>query len=72
MLADAASFAICAVVLLTLPSTPPARPVPVSPVPAATGPAGSAPPPPRLQAPRLPSVLRDLRYLTFCVLNGLC
>ncbi|MCW2930624.1 MAG: major facilitator superfamily 1 [Actinomycetia bacterium] len=53
VLADAASFAICAVILLTLPGVG----------------ARSAPRQARAAGPR--SVLRDLRYLTFCVLNGL-
>ena len=44
VLADAASFAIAAVILLTLPAAPPARPLPVGP--AEDGPAGSATPVP--------------------------
>ena len=53
ILADAASFAICAVILATLP----------------TAGGRSGPRQARAAGPR--SVLRDLRYLTFCVLNGL-
>jgi Major Facilitator Superfamily len=54
ILADAASFAICAVILATLPTAPPATPA-----------SGQA------RAAGRRSVLRDLRYLSFCVLNGL-
>ncbi|MDT3399621.1 MFS transporter [Streptomyces sp. B1866] len=55
MLADAASFAIAAVILLTMPAASAARSAPS----------------PRSRAGRPRSVLRDLRYLTVCVLNGL-
>jgi MFS family permease len=64
VLADAASFAIAAVILLTLPAALPARPTPA-------GPAGSGPPSRQARAARPRPVLRDLRYLTVCVLNGL-
>ena len=61
VLADAASFAVAAVILLTLPAgTASGR----------TGAARSGSPG-RGRAARPRSVLRDLRYLTFCVLNGL-
>ena len=73
MLADAASFAIAAVILLTLPAAPPARPLTAEPAddePAGSATAGSGPPPRQARA-RPRSVLRDLRYLTVCVLNGL-
>jgi MFS family permease len=50
VLADAASFAVAAVILLTLPDAPPA---------------------PKGPSARPRSVLRDSRYLAFCVLNGL-
>jgi hypothetical protein len=56
VLADAASFAIAALILLTLPEAPPA--------PAAAPSAGVPPARPR-------PVLHDGRYLTVCVLNGL-
>jgi hypothetical protein len=79
MLADAASFSIAAVILLTLPTAPPARPLPAGP--AGDGPAGDGPAGTPAAGPGLPSrqaratrprpVLRDLRYLTVCVLNGL-
>jgi hypothetical protein len=74
VLADAASFAIAAVILLTLPAAPPARPLPAGP--AGDGPAGSATagswsPSRQARADRPRPVLRDLRYLTVCVLNGL-
>jgi MFS family permease len=55
VLVDAASFAVAAVILLTLPEAAPAS--------SPAGPAASGLPP--------RSVLRDSRYLTFCVLNGL-
>ncbi len=56
VLADAVSFAVAAAILLTLPSVPAPVPVPVpAPAPAA----------------RPCSVLRDRRYLSVCVLNGL-
>ena len=79
VLADAASFAIAAVILLTLPVAPPARPLPAQPAadgPAADGPAGTAaagsgPRSRQARAARPRPVLRDLRYLTVCVLNGL-
>jgi MFS family permease len=65
VLADAASFAIAAVILLTLPAGP-----------ADDGPAGTAAGDPgspsrQARAARPRPVLRDLRYLTVCVLNGL-
>jgi Major Facilitator Superfamily len=74
VLADAASFAVAAAILLTLPAAPPARPLPAGP--AGDGPAGSAtagpgPPSRRARAARPRPVLRDRRYLTVCVLNGL-
>jgi len=84
VLADAASFAIAAVILLTLPAAPPARPLPAGPAddgpaddgpaddgPARTAAAGSGSPSRPARAARPRSVLRDLRYLTVCVLNGL-
>jgi MFS family permease len=58
VLGDAASFAICAVILLTLPAAP----------------EGAAPPvtdSPVTQSPDGRPVLRDLRYLSVCGLNGL-
>lgn len=73
VLADAASFAMAAVILLTLPAAPPARPLPAGPAddgPAGTAAAGSGPPSRQARARPRP-VLRDLRYLTVCVLNGL-
>lgn len=73
VLADSASFAIAAVILLTLPAAPPARPLPAGPAgdgPAGTAAAGSGPPS-RQARDRPRPVLRDLRYLTVCVLNGL-
>jgi MFS family permease len=78
VLADAASFAVVAVILLTLPAAPPAQPLPVEP--ADDGPAddglagtaaGSGPQSQQARAARPRPVLRDLRYLTVCVLNGL-
>ena len=74
VLADAASFAIAAVILLTLPAAPPARPLPAGPAddgPAGTAAAGSGSPSRQARAARPRPVLRDLRYLTVCVLNGL-
>jgi MFS family permease len=79
LLADAASFAIAAVILLTLPAASPARPQPAGPAgnatagtaTAGTATAGSGPPSRQAPAGRPRPVLRDLRYLTFCVLNGL-
>ena len=77
VLADAASFAIAAVILLTLPEAPhapPARPLPAGPAddgPAGTAAAGSGSPSRQARAARPRPVLRDLRYLTVCVLNGL-
>jgi MFS family permease len=74
MLADAASFAIAAVILLTLPAAPPARPLPAGPAddgPAGRATAGSWSPSRQARADRPRPVLRDLRYLTVCVLNGL-
>ena len=73
VLADAVSFAIAAVILLTLPAAPPARPLPAGPAddePAGTATAGTGPPSRQARARPRP-VLRDLRYLTVCVLNGL-
>ena len=54
VLADAASFAVAAAILLTLPAT-----------------SGSGPRSRPERAARPRPVLRDLRYLTVCVLNGL-
>jgi hypothetical protein len=54
VLVDAASFAVAAVILLTLPAA-----------------AGSLPRSREARAARPRPVLRDLRYLTVCVLNGL-
>jgi MFS family permease len=89
VLADAASFAIAAVILLTLPEAPASRPLPSVPAedgpaedgpaedgpaddgPAGTAAAGSGSPSRPARAARPRSVLRDLRYLTVCVLNGL-
>lgn len=75
VLADAASFAVAAVILLTLPTAPPARPQPEGPAgdrPAGTAAAPSGSPSQQARGPARPrSVLRDLRYLTVCVLNGL-
>jgi MFS family permease len=84
LLADAASFAIATVILLTLPAAPPARPRPAGPAdagPAGTEhagaasagsePAGSGSSSRRARDTRPRPVLRDLRYLTVCVLNGL-
>lgn len=74
LLADAASFAIAAVILLTLPAAPPARPLPAEPAddgPAGTAAAGSGPSSRQARPARPRPVLRDLRYLTVCVLNGL-
>jgi Major Facilitator Superfamily len=59
VLADAASFAVAAVILLTLPAT------------TGTATAGSGPRSREARADRPRPVLRDLRYLTVCVLNGL-
>ena len=73
VLADAASFAVAAVILLTLPAAPPARPLPAGPAedgPAGSATAGSRSRPRQARAARPRSVLRDLRYLTVCVLNG--
>jgi hypothetical protein len=69
VLADAASFAIVAMVLLTLPAALPAGPADDGPPGAAN--AGSGPQSRQARAARPRSVLRDLRYLTVCVLNGL-
>lgn len=69
VLADAASFAIAAVILLTLPAAPAARPLPAGPAGAVTAGAEASSRQARAARPR--SVLRDLRYLTVCVLNGL-
>lgn len=84
VLADAASFAFAAVILLTLPAAPPARSLP-----AGSADAGSADAEPadtasagtetdgsgassrQARATRPRPVLRDPRYLTVCVLNGL-
>jgi len=79
VLADAASFAIAAVILLTLPAAPPARPLPARPQPAGppddgparTATAGPGPLSRQARAVRPRPVLRDPRYLTVCVLNGL-
>jgi hypothetical protein len=74
VLADAASFAVAAVILLTLPAAPRARPLPAEPAgggPAGTATAASGSPSQRARAVRPPPVLRDPRYLTVCVLNGL-
>jgi MFS family permease len=74
VLADAASFAIAAVILLALPAAPPARPLPAGPAddgPARSATAGSGSPSRQARAARPRPVLRDLRYLTVCVLNGL-
>ncbi len=74
VLADAASFAIAAVILLTLPAAPPARPLPAEPAgdgAAGTAAAGSWRQSRQARAARPRPVLRDLRYLTVCVLNGL-
>jgi MFS family permease len=75
VLADAASFAVAAAILLTLPAAPPARSLHVL-EPADGGPPGNSPAgsgsssrPERPASSR--TVLRDPRYLTFCVLNGL-
>jgi MFS family permease len=62
VLADAASFAIAALILLTLPEAPPAPAALPSP---AASPSPAAPP----ARPR--PVLQDGRYLTVCALNGL-
>ena len=79
VLADAASFAIAAVILLTLPAAPPAGPLAAGP--AGDGPAGDTaagdaaaglgPSSRQAGGGRPRPVLRDPRYLTVCVLNGL-
>ena len=71
VLADAASFAIAAVILLTLPTAPRPRSRPAKPAPAGPEAAGAEPASRQAQAARPRSVLRDSRYLTVCVLNGL-
>jgi MFS family permease len=74
VLADAASFAIAAVILLTLPGAPPARPLPAGPAddgPAGTPATGSRPPSRLARADPPRRVLRNPHYLTVCVLNGL-
>jgi MFS family permease len=84
VLADATSFAIAAVILLTLPAVPPARSLsaesaaagsagaePADTASAGTVPAGSGSSSRQARAARPRPVLRDPRYLTVCVLNGL-
>jgi MFS family permease len=71
VLADAASFAIAAVILVTLPAAPPARSLPVGPAAAGPADAGSGPSSRQSRAARPRPVLGDPRYLTVCVLNGL-
>ena len=74
VLADAASFAVAAVILLTLPTASPVRPLPAEPAddgPAGTATASGSPSQPARAPARPRSVLRDVRYLTVCVLNGL-